>query len=487
MSLSQLIRILWARRLLLLGFVGGAVLLALAANLFMPKKYLGQAAIVVDFTGSDPLKDVALGEGAQTAYVATQADVISSHNVALKVVDREKLADKPDIQEAFKDATDGVGTLRDWIADGLLTKLNVRPPGTSNVLYLEYTSKNPQVAAEFANAFADAYIQTTVDLKVDPAQRNAGWFDQRIQELRKSLEEAQQKLAKYQSEHDVIGVDESKIDVENGRLQELSNQLVTAQSAMFQATAREKQMQDAGNSLPDELTDVAKNPLLQGLKAELARAEAKFADVAQRYDRNHPVYMSAKAERDSLQQKINAEISNVKGTIAKEAALTRQQTSSLQQAVDQQRDRILSLKHMQDDLTVFKRDVESARASYDAALQRASQSQLESRIDHTNVAVLSYAPVPTTPTSPKQVLNLALAVILGVMLGVGVILSREMGDPHIHSRIDLLTGVELPVLAELPPDDPASGRPRGPARLTKFKGGGSGRPQPPGSFNPEAA
>lgn len=478
MSLSQLFRILWARKTWLLGFVGAAVLLALAANLFMPKKYLGTAAVVVDFTG-DPLKEGTIGENAQTAFVATQADVIASHAVALKVVDRLQLANKPEVKAAYQEATDGAGTIRDWVADGLLSKLNVRPPGNSNVLYLEYSSKNPQVAADFANAFADAYLQTTVDLKVNPAQRNAGWFDQRIQELRKSLEEAQGKLAKYQNEHDVIGVDEAKIDVENGRLQELSNQLVQAQSTMFQATAREAQMKQAGNSLPDELGDVARNPLLQQLKAELARAEAKFADVSERFDRNHPAYMSAKAERDALQRKISAEISNIKGTIGKEAALSREQTASLQQAIEQQRERILSLKHMQDDLSVLKRDVESARTAYDNALQRASQSQLESRLDHTNVAVLSYAAVPTIPASPRPVLNIALAIILGVMLGVGVILSREMGDPHIHARLDLLP-IELPVLAELPPDD-SSGARRVP-RLIKL-----GKPRPPGPLNPEAA
>lgn len=484
MSLSQLFRILWSRRLMLLGFVGGAVLLALAANLFMPKKYIGTTAVVVDFSGGDPLKDGAVGELAQTSYVATQADVIGSHNVALKVVDQQKLAERPEMKAAFEDATGGTGTLRDWLADGLLSKLTVRPPGSSNVLYLEYNSKNPEVAAQYANAFADAYIQTTVDLKVSPAQRNAGWFDQRIQELRKALEEAQQNLAKYQNEHDVIGVDEAKIDVENSRLQELSNQLVTAQSTMFQASARERQVQESGNNLPEELTDVAKSPLLQNLKAEAARAEAKLADISARFDRNHPAYLSAKAERDALQHKISTEIGNIKGTVAKEAALSRQQTSSLQQAIDQQRERILSLKHMQDAVSVYKRDVESARTAYDAALQRASQSQLESRLDHTNVAVLSYAAVPTVPASPKPVLNIALAVILGLMVGVGIVLSREMSDPVVHSRLDVMAVMELPVLAELPLDGP-SGKARG-TRLIKFKPGGSGR-QPPGPFSPEAA
>lgn len=454
MTLSQLFRILLARKRTLLGFIAAALVLGLAANLLLPKKYIGETAVVVDLNGGDPLKDAALSPVAQTAYVATQIDVMASHNVALKVVDREKLADDPVTQENFKEDNDGVGSIRDWLADRLLTKLIVKSATNSNVVTLQFTSKNPQSAAEFANAFADAYIQTTVDLKVDPAQRQSGWFNQQIQALRSNLEDAQQKFATYQKDNDVIGVDDSKIDVENGRLEELSNQLVAAQSAMYQASAREKQMNEvSGTHLPDELTDVAKNPLLQNLKAELARAEGKFADVAQRFDRNHPQYLSAAAERDALQKKVAAEINNTKGNIAKEAALARQQAASLQQAVDQQRGHILSLKHGQDEMTVLRHDVESARTAYDAALQRASQAQLESHLDHSNIAVLSRAAVPLAPASPRPVLNFVLAAVLGGLLGIAVILSREMTDRHIHSRLDLVDAINLPLLFELPADD----------------------------------
>jgi succinoglycan biosynthesis transport protein ExoP len=480
-SLSQLFRILWARKRTLLGFIAAAIVLALIANLLLPKKYTGEAAVVVDLNGGDPLKDGALSPAAQTAYVATQIDVIGSHNVALKVVDSQKLADNPETQANFQDATDGVGSLRDWLADYLLTKLVVKTAPNSNVVLIDFTNKNQQLAADFANAFADAYIQTTLDLKVDPAQRQSGWFNQQIQALRGNLETAQQKLATYQSEHDVIGVDDSKIDVENGRLQELSNQLVAAQSAMYQTNAREQQMNEVkGTHLPDELTDVAKNPLLQNLKAELARAEAKFADVSQRYERNHPQYQSAAAERDALQRKIAGEINNTKGYIAKEAALARQQSGSLQQAVDEQRAHILSLKHAQDEMTVLRHDVDSARTTYDAALQRASEVQLESRLDHSNIAILGRAPVPTSPTSPRPWLNLALAVILGGLLAVGVILSREMTDRHIHSRLDLLEAVNLPLLFELPLDElgPKPNRLTNAAKLTR-RLSGPGSPPPP--------
>lgn len=436
MSVKQLIRTLWAHKWLLLLIIAGAVGLAVAANNWLPPKYVAEAALVIDLSGGDPLKDGALAPQVQTSYVATQVDVIGSHTVALKVVDREKLVDSPETQRAFQEDTGGQGAIRDWAADNLLTHLKVRPPGNSNVVYLEYASRNPQTAARLANAFAESYIQTSIELNVDPAQRQANWFEEQVKGLRTSLEEAQSQLSAFQSQQNVVGTDDKKLDVENARLEELSTQLVAAQTTMYQATAREQEMARAtAANLFDESLDGIKNPLLQNLKTDLARAEAKLADVSQRFASNHPAYQSAEAEYKSLQNKVKSEVDNAKRNVAREAAVARQQVAAQQQAVEQQRQRILSLGHTQDQYTVLKRNVDNAQAAYDAALQRTSQNQLESRLDHTNIAILSRAAVPITPASPRPALNIVLAVILGLLLGIAIIMLLDsMGrEPLPHA------------------------------------------------------
>src|SRR6185369_2632921 len=163
------------------------------------------------------------------------------------------------------------------------------------------------------------------------------WFDQQIKDLRSALEKAQDKLSAYQKTHGVIGTDDARIDAENTRLDELSKQLVTAQSAMYETGAREQQMsQAAALDHADELSDVMKSPLLQNLKTELARAESNFADVSQRFDRNHPQYQSAAAQLESLKKKVATEISNTRATVGREAAIARRQANDLQRSVDAQ-------------------------------------------------------------------------------------------------------------------------------------------------------
>ncbi len=454
MRLSQLIRILWVQRTMSLYILATMLAIAVAASLLLPKKYTGESAVVVDDRGIDPLaQNGVMPTQLATSYVATQVDVIESHNVALKVVDRMKLTADPEIVEKFHEKTDATGSIRDWAADEILKSLTVKPSKESDVIFLEFLSKSPQAAADIANSFAESYIQTSLELKVDPARRQAGWFDQQVNDLRAALEIAQRKLSAYQSQHGVIGVtdDNNRLDVETARLTEISNHFVAAQAAMYDAETRQRQMHDASaKGLSDESINVLQNPLLQSLKTELARSAARFADVSERYDRNHPQYMSAQAELESLRSKVAAEVSNANAAVAREAQIARQNMADLQRAMEQQRKRILDLQHNQDEYAVLKRDAENARAALDSSLQRGSETRLESRLNNTNTAILNYAFPPMKPSSPRLLLNLALAIILGFMLAVGASLTRERFDQRIHSRDDLLEGADIAVLAELP-------------------------------------
>lgn len=196
--------------------------------------------------------------------------------------------------------------------------------------------------------------------------------------------------------------------------------------------------------------NLQQSPLLQNLKAELARTTAKFAQVSQRYDHNHPEYIRAQAELESMRSKVAAEVGNVNSAVEREARVARQNMADLQRAMDQQRKRILDLQHNQDEYAVLKREEESARTAYDSAMQRGNETQLESRLKNTNTAILNYAFPPMKPSSPRVLLNVALALILGSMLAVGASLIKERFDQRIHTEVDLLEGAGIAVLAELP-------------------------------------
>lgn len=455
MSLSQLLRILWARKFLFVTLCVTLVMAVAVVSLVLPKKYIAEVAMVVDVDDANPVGErTAYQAQQQTAFIATQIDVIASRNVALKVIEDEHLLEEPYFIDEFAAAggrpNDADG-MRLWLAYQLLDELNVRSSRNGNVIFAQFSSRDPQLAARLANGFSDAYIRTALELKVEPARRKTEWFDKQVQTLRDHYESAQQKVSEYQSKHGVIGVDDAQIDAENARLQELTNQLVMAQSQAYATRARAGQMDEASLlNRPDELSDVMKSPLLQNLKTELARAEGKFADVSQRFDRNHPQYMSAAAELAALQKKVQHELDNARATVARESSISQQQVSNLQRAVETQRQRIIGMRGTQDDYAMLKHEADSARNAYDAAIKRNGETDLESRLDFTNIALLNAAAVPTQPASPRFALNVALAVLFAPLLAAAMILAGELRMRVVHSAEDLREASLGPLLAEVP-------------------------------------
>lgn len=447
MGLAQMLRILRGRALLLTAIVLLVVTAVGLISLISPKKYVAELALVVDVQGNDPVKEAALAPALVPTHLATQTEIIKSRNVANKVIEKMGLATNPTVVEAYRES-DSDTDLNSWLVDTVLRSVDAKTARSSNIIRISYTSTDPQNAADMANAFADAYIQTSLELKVDPARRQVTWYEQQVSQLRDELVAAQQRLAKYQSDHGVLGVDDARMDVENARLQEISNQLVTVQAAMFDANSRSQQITSSDQL--DALPDLLKNPTIQNLKSELARAESKLAEVSGRYGVNHPQYIASAAEVTSLKSKLNMEIGVTRGSLAQNAAIARRQVGDVQKALEEQKDRIIALKRQQDELSVLNRDIGSARSAYDAALQQANQTKLESRVDRTNVAILNAATPPLNPDSPRILLNLVVGLLAGTVLGVGLILTLEVCNRRLRSAEDLVDFTDLPVLAELP-------------------------------------
>jgi len=453
MQLTNFLQILHARRMLAAAVFGAVLLAALALILFMPRAYTARVSLVTDAKGIDPITGTALPVPTLDSVMATEADIIKSHNVALKVVDKLRLESDPVLQRQYLKKTGGVGTMRDWIADKLLDGLDVVPSRESSVINVDVTAADSQVAAARANAFAEAYMQAGLELKMDPARRQAAWFQDQVRDLRSAVESAQTRLSDYQRRSGLAGTDDkdNRLDVENARLAEISTELVTAQATLADARSRLNQVGQARQKGQlEQLPDLVGNALLQTLKTDLARAESNFADVSQRYDRNAPPYQSAAAQVVELKRKVAAELNTAIGSIRQLAEISQQRTKELQRSLDAQKARILQLKQKRDALSILTRDADNAQKSYDAAMQRSGSVKLESQLNQSSVAVLNAAIPPNKPSHPRPLLYSLVSLILGGLLGVGAAVMAELLDRRVHSIRDLAALPDLVVLAEIP-------------------------------------
>lgn len=441
MSLAQLITILRARWITVAVVFVLIVGTVMTVSLLLPKRYTATAAVVVDVRSVDPVAGMVQGALATPAYMATQIDIVKSDRVALRVVDRLRLVEDADMREQWQEEVQGRGDFANWIAELLQKRLDVKPSRESNVITIGYETSDPKFSVTVANAFVQAYLDTNLELRTDPARQYAGFFVERGRQLRDVLEKAQTKLSAYQREKGIIANDE-RIDVETSRLNELSSQLVAVQAIAVESSNRQAQ----ANARADQLSDVINNPLIAGLKGDVVRQEAKLQELNQRLGENNPQVIEARASLAELRSRVAAETRRVSTSVGINANINRAREAEIRAALEAQRARVLKMKELRDEASVLLRDVENAQRAYDAVAQRQTQSSIESQTQLTNVSVLNPAVEPSRHSSPRIRLNTILAAFAGGVLAIGAALLRELLDRRVRSVEDVVQLFDLPVI-----------------------------------------
>jgi len=461
MSLTQILLALRARWWIAVLTLFLALGAAESINLLVTPKYKAIATVIVDYKGTETISGAPSVLAFSPAYLATQVDIIESHRVALRVVKNLKLADNAVARAQFKDATDGRGSVEDWLADTLLNNLKVTPSKESSVINLEYAASDAKFAALMANAFAKAYIDTHLELRTDPARDVATWFDGQLKELRGNLERAQTKLSEFQRSSGIVATDE-RVDVENAKLSELSSQVVALQGQTADVVSRKRQIEGAikgGRSL-DDVPEVGGNSMVMGLRGELVRMEGRLKDAAGQYGPNHPTYQRMVDEYEGVRHKLDKEMQSIATSVSVAARQQQAREADVRAQLGAQKSKVLELKRQRDEIAVFVRDVENAQRAYEAALSRFTQTNMESQANQTNLSLLNAAVEPLMPSSPRILLNLLVAAFLGTVMGMSLALGVEYLNARVRSEHDITTALQLQFLGKL-------GKSRGRKRLRK--------------------
>lgn len=443
MNVHQFLLILLARKKIILGTLLVTVLLALGWSLIQQKTYKATASVLLNYKGVDPVSGLTMPGNLMPGYMATQMDIITSKNVALRVVDALRLASSPAVQAQWREASEGKGTVRDWLADLLLKKLEIMPSRESSVVEISFKGADPAFAAAVANAFADEYQKISVQLKTEPAKKASSYFNEQTKQLRDNLEAAQARLSKYQQEKGIVSLDNNRVDVELSRLSDLSAQLVAAQTQAMEASSRERMATGVGSP------DVANNALVQSLRVSLASGEAKLAEAASRYGRNHPAYQSAQAEVSKMRAELNAALGSVSKSVGANAQVYRQREAELRAELAAQKTRVLELNRTRDELGVLLKDLDSAQRAFDAASNRFSQTRIEAQAEQSDISILNPAVPPTAPSGPRVLLNTLVSILLGTILGVGLALLLELINRPVRSTGDVKDMLGIPVLGTI--------------------------------------
>ncbi len=415
-----------------------------------PKIYVSTATLIIDF--KEPINSNSiLPANLQADYMATQEGILKSRKVAGRAVDVLGWAEQPEVIERFNEQTGGYGSIRDWLIEGIQGGLRVVTDSEQGRLVkVRYFGENRTTVADIANAFTQAYMDTVLELNVAPARKSAAWIDEQLAELRGKLEQAQKRLVEYQQERGILGTDD-RLNLELEQLRALSDQVAAAQSDVESLQSRIDQLEGLGPNDPrlHSLPDVAGNTYVQNLKSDLRRKEGELADISSQVGKNHPTYQRIVAEIRSLRAKLNDEVGNVARGMQSQLAAARARLKSLRAAQDEQKEQLLGVRRTSDDLPALLREVDSAQKNYDEALASFQQYSMQSRVNQTNVTVLTPARIPLEAWGPRSRLNVMMAGFLGFVLGVVIVVVLEIRDRRVRSETDAATIAGVPLIGTI--------------------------------------
>lgn len=429
MRLHQFYSIVRARSRLALAIFFGVLVLAAAWLLARPPAYVARAPVLIDVR-TDPVGTTPLQGMVSPSYIATQIDVVKSRAAAERALKLLPPNEEPMLR--LKAAAAGSRSPEDWIVDALQKELDVTPARESNIIQIGWTGRSPQEAARVANAFAQAYEETNVDLRTKPAKGYTAWFDQQMEQARGRLEAAQAKLADFQQKSGLVSTT-GQADYEQQRLADLSSQLLAAQGRRTSV-----------------VPDAAQSAEVGSLRGEVSRLQAKVDEASATMGPNHPKMQQMNAELRSMRERLAEATARAGAAASASSHAGAERIRDLQAQLEAQKAHVLAMARDRAQFDVLEQEVTAARKAFDTVAASAAQSRLQSLSNQGNVVFLGAASEPLLPKGPSRVQAMGVAAAGALLLALLGSLLAEIANRRVRTEDDIVHMSGLPVLGIIP-------------------------------------
>ncbi|HEY8254957.1 MAG TPA: exopolysaccharide transport family protein [Rhizomicrobium sp.] len=456
-QLADFIRIVDARRDLILMVMGGVVLCALIVALALPTLYSSAATVLLDPRKNNitDLSAVVSPLTADPAAVQNQIQIITSRDLAATVVDRLKLTSDPEFNPVIaplglSDILAGLNP-RNWFASGkpataalqrervidsLRRHIWADAQGLSTTITIAASSRDAVKATAIANAVADAYVKGQIANKVDATNATTGWLNRRLSDLAQQLEIQQAAIQRYKASHN-LNDSAPGASIVDQQMVGISTQVVQARSELAEKQAvadRISQLVAAGN--PADVAQIVSSPLIVQLRTQQAALLAQQADLNSKYGPLHPKMQAIAEQQRDLDAKIAQEVGRLAASAANDVMVARAHLNSLQGSLGGTESTAREQNMARVQLQAMESNAASTKTMYEAFVQRLRQSQNLDDVQTPESRIISSAAVPLYPTGPSRMLIVGASVPLGLLLGILAALLVEKLGPLMPVRVN---------------------------------------------------
>lgn len=477
-DLLHLLRTLWRAKYQILALTAGVAGIASLVAVNLTPIYQATAILqisdknakVVSFDQSKTVGDAS----AANQYLETQFELLKSRSIASRVVQALDLTHHPEFDPTrnfgltarikTKLASFGIGKdtlpvgtatqaqISDVVASRFLDKVQVEQLGKSQLVQIQVNMADPQTAALAANALTAAYMEGQVTATVGVSNTATTWMNSRLGELGEVLKESEERLQAYREAEKLVDV-QGVSTISASELSLTGERMIDARRQRAEAESQYRQVQRMASGGWEKLASVPAvlaDPVVQKFKAEQAKAQARVDELSSRYGARHPAMEAARSELTASSASLRAQVEQVVAGIERAYQLSVANESSLQSSFDANKSQIQDISRKEFKLRELQREVDGNRALYDTFMTRLRETTATSDLDTALIRVVDQAVAPTAPIKPKKTLLVALAALLGLLIGCVLTLVREALNPTFRSVEEVEGVLNVPLLGVVP-------------------------------------
>ncbi len=340
-------------------------------------------------------------------------------------------------------------------AGRLRSKLAIEPVRNTQVVRVSVVSFDPEFAARLANAVVREYIDGSLQRRFDSGTQARRFLEGQLDEMRIALERSDRALAQFAREARVSDLDQN-IQMARDGLRSKSTRLDEARQEILQLTGwrnlaqqgRIEHLDSGGSGQSGGPSLVAER--LAHLEARLQDKTLNYQNMARQYTESFPDRVNLRAEIETLRAEIASEQRRIVSGIAGRLEARTAEAQSLEEAIERREEQLMALNERSVQFNILLREHETNRELYDALLQRMKEVGVAAGVQKSNISVIDEARVPGGAFRPTLTKNLAIASMLGLMIGVALALLLEFLDSTIRRTEDIERLVDRPVLGLIP-------------------------------------
>lgn len=468
--IRQYLRIARRWRYVIIGTVAACVLIGLIVTLLMTPRYTAIATVeilresnqVTTFQGVERETSVADQEFYQTQY-----GLLESRSLSERVAAQLRLIDDPKFYEQFNVSEDSTAfqlvngrfpangrAARQRVAGKVLRDhLTIAPTRMSRLVSIEFTSPDADFSTKVANAWAENFIQTNLERKIQATSYGRNLLQRQLAQQKERLDETQRQLVSYASRERIINLPAQQgADGSTSERSIVADDLASLNTALAQATAeriaagaRYREVGRAGAS-----GEALRNQAINSLRQRRAELSADYQRLMTQFEPGYPAARGIKSQIDQLDRSIGSEERRVASSFEADYRGALERERGLQSRVEQLKGNYLDLRRRSIQYNIYQQEVDTNRALYDGLLQRVKEIGVANGVGVNNISIVDQADPPQKPSSPRLVLNLILSLVAGLGLGAALALGLEQMDEAIADPEEIERQFGLPLLGSVP-------------------------------------